>query len=398
MHSFPTLLFVSISTRTYTDLIRTELTKKSEFGDEISALEDIVSRYDVPVIITDTYWRPLVWSNITESGLFGRATFLPNHVDPRVIRQLEREIKAFRKHAEPRPLYGSDERTVIGYLVYGNSTVIDSLSLMPLFQALLIIAFGTFLYFSIWSLVRTERSNLWVGLAKETAHQLGTPISSLMGWIEYMRTFQDIEDDIPSEVLFGQIKGICDDMDKDITRLRKVTNRFSQIGSIPALQYGDVAAMLDELVTYFRTRLPLLGRTIEISTEFNDVPHVAFNRDLLEWVLENIFKNSVDAITCDKGRISIGLELIETDNIIRITHTDNGKGISWDEQRNIFSPGYTTKTRGWGLGLTLAKRIVEDYHKGRIYVAWSRRGEGTTFAIDIPLFNATAHLPSKGRK
>jgi nitrogen fixation/metabolism regulation signal transduction histidine kinase len=174
-------------------------------------------------------------------------------------------------------------------------------------------------------------------------------------------------------------------MHNDLARLRKISNRFSQIGSKPTLKKNNVREIVEESVKYFHTRLPLLGKRIEIKCTFSQMPKVLLNRDLIEWVLENLFKNSVDAIEKNEGLIEIKTELIETDRIVRIQHVDNGRGISWDNQKNIFSPGYTTKTRGWGLGLTLAKRIIEDYHKGQIYVSWSQKDKGTAFFIDLPI-------------
>jgi signal transduction histidine kinase len=234
----------------------------------------------------------------------------------------------------------------------------------------------------------TERSNLWVGLAKETAHQLGTPISSLMGWVEYMKTIRDADDEIDPEIFINQIQDICDDMHKDLTRLQKITSRFSQIGSKPALKINNINEIIEENMKYFRTRLPLLGKRIEIRNYPCTDPNVPLNKDLIEWVLENLFKNAIDAIKKNEGIIEIKTEYIECDNILRIQHIDNGRGISWDEQKNVFTPGYTTKIRGWGLGLTLAKRIVEDYHHGRIYVSWSQRNKGTAINIDLPVNRA----------
>jgi signal transduction histidine kinase len=255
---------------------------------------------------------------------------------------------------------------------------------MPFIETGLVTAFTVFVYLAFHNVRVTERSNLWVGLAKETAHQLGTPISSLMGWVEYMRSVQEADDPVEPEVFIGQVGRICDDMEHDLTRLRKITSRFSQIGSRPALVPHDINEILRDSMKYFRMRLPLLGKRIEMRPELDPMPQVAVNRDLIEWVFENLFKNSVDAIERDRGLIEIRTEFIEVDKLVRVYHRDNGKGIHWEDQKKVFSPGYTTKKRGWGLGLTLAKRIVEDYHGGQIYVNWSQRGQGTVFCVDLP--------------
>jgi signal transduction histidine kinase len=174
-------------------------------------------------------------------------------------------------------------------------------------------------------------------------------------------------------------------MDNDLSRLRKITARFSQIGSLPVLAKADLNAVIEDAKKYLAMRLPLLRKTIEIKTEFGTLPQVNLNKDLLEWVLENLMKNSVDAIHHDRGAIEIRTENVAHKNVVRTYVTDNGSGISWEDQKKVFSPGFTTKKRGWGLGLTLAKRIVEDYHNGQIYVNWSQKGKGTTICIDLPV-------------
>ena len=241
------------------------------------------------------------------------------------------------------------------------------------------------LYLGFRSIRVTERSNLWVGLAKETAHQLGTPISSLMGWVEYIRAQSDAESQLEPEEYVKEVHKVCEHMNKDLVRLGKITNRFSHIGSVPTLTPRDINSILEDAMGYFQTRLPLLGKHIEIRSQFNTLPPVAVNKELMEWVFENLLKNSVDAIVKNDGLIEIRTEYIACDKIVRISHGDNGKGISWEAQKRIFAPGYSTKKRGWGLGLTLAKRIVEDYHKGRIYVNWSQKDKGTVFYIDLPV-------------
>lgn len=375
----------AISARTYADLISAALFDKMGSDSEKVLLENVIEGFDIPIIITNTSWRPIICKNIFTGLFFNRREITQDDDSPKILRFLEKKIRKLKKKYDPKVIYGKDRNTKMGYLVYGSSSHVSGLAWMPFFEAVFIIIFSAFVYFALHNIMVTERSNLWIGLAKETAHQLGTPISSLMGWVEYMKTIKDAEKKIDPDIFIGQIQNICDDMHRDLTRLMKITSRFSQIGSRPTLQYNDINKIIEENIKYFRTRLPLLGKHIEIKTYPCDMPKVALNKDLIEWVFENLFKNSVDAIEINEGLIEIKTEYIECDNIVRIQHTDNGRGISWDDHKNIFSPGYTTKTRGWGLGLTLAKRIVEDYHNGHIYVSWSQKGKGTAFCIELPV-------------
>lgn len=375
----------AISTRTYAELISAKIFDNINSLDEKKELEEVIEDFNIPIILTDNYWNPTYWKNVYRGTIFNRKEVDPYDKSQKTTKYISNKIVKLKKKYEPKIIHGRDRKTRIGYLVYGSSSLISGLGWMPFFEGIFIIIFSAFVYFALHNIMITERSNLWVGLAKETAHQLGTPISSLMGWVEYMKTIKDADEEIDPEIFISQIHDICEDMEKDLTRLKKITSRFSQIGSKPALKKNDVNEVISENIKYFRTRLPLLGKHIEIKRDQGFMPAVAFNKDLIEWVLENLFKNSVDAIEKNTGLIIIKTEYIECDNIVRIQLSDDGRGISWDEHKNVFSPGYTSKTRGWGLGLTLAKRIVEDYHHGRIYVAWSQKGKGTAFNIDLPV-------------
>ncbi len=376
---------ITSSISIYSDLINAALFDNMGSEYEKVVLQNIIKGFDIPIIITDESWRPILWKNVSTGTLFNRHKIAEDDYSLETIELLRKKVYKLRRKIEPKTLYTSDKRTKVGYLLFEYSSMITGLGWMPFLEGIFIIFFSAFVYFVLQNIMVTERSNLWVGLAKETAHQLGTPISSLMGWVEYMKTVNDEDSAIEPEIFIGQIQGICDDMQKDLARLRKISNRFSQIGSKPTLKKNDIKEIVEESVKYFHTRLPLLGKRIEIKCSFSQMPKVSLNRDLIEWVLENLFKNSVDAIEQSEGLIEIKIELIESDRIVRIQHIDNGRGISWDNQKNIFSPGYTTKTRGWGLGLTLAKRIIEDYHKGQIYVSWSQKDKGTAFLIELPI-------------
>jgi signal transduction histidine kinase len=213
-----------------------------------------------------------------------------------------------------------------------------------------------------------EQNRVWVGLAKETAHQLGTPISSLIAWAEYLRAKPDI-----------QAEGIVDEMDKDIARLQMITARFSSIGSEQKLQLENLGEMVENAVAYLRSRV---SQRVTISVRLipENTPVMAFiNKPLFEWVIENICKNAVDAMG-GSGRIDLEISELREGNV-QMDVRDTGKGIPRNQFTKVFEPGFTTKKRGWGLGLTLARRIIEQYHKGKIFVRSSEPGKGTTFRI-----------------
>jgi signal transduction histidine kinase len=212
-----------------------------------------------------------------------------------------------------------------------------------------------------------EQNRIWVGLAKETAHQLGTPLSSLSGWTQYLRG-KEFSEEYATEV------------EKDIHRLETITHRFSKIGSVPELKEENVADVVGAAIEYLRSRAP---RKVQFAVSFpEDEQFIApLNSYLFQWVIENLCKNAVDAMESGQGKID--LWLLEEGNTVAIEVADNGKGIKKKDVGNVFRPGFTTKKRGWGLGLSLAKRIVEEYHKGHIYVKSSELGKGTTFRIEL---------------
>jgi len=212
---------------------------------------------------------------------------------------------------------------------------------------------------------KSEQSKVWAGMAKETAHQLGTPISSLMGWIEVMKM------NYPDEQAFRE-------MDKDIDRLKLVSERFSKIGSIPELKEDNVVEIIGSVVDYMQRRAPKKTEVIFLNDR-SEIIKAKINSQLIIWVFENLIKNAVDAIGSESGKIEVFVENNESNVIIDII--DTGKGIPKTSQKSIFNPGYSTKARGWGLGLSLSKRIIEEYHKGRIFVKNSVQGQGSTFRI-----------------
>jgi signal transduction histidine kinase len=226
-------------------------------------------------------------------------------------------------------------------------------------------------YLSFSHIKRNEQSNIWVGMAKETAHQLGTPLSSLLGWIELLRMMPEDTD---------QVLEAADEMQRDVDRLTKVAQRFSKIGSAAQVQTVEVHAILEHIMTYFERRLPHLGKRVTLKLDEGYPVWVAINVDLFEWVFENLIRNAADAIDRSDGEIKLRVREVRNTAVIDIS--DNGRGIDQKIRKDIFRPGFSTKSRGWGLGLSLAKRIVEEYHGGKIVVKESSP-KGTTFRIRL---------------
>ena len=248
---------------------------------------------------------------------------------------------------------------------YDESIMLKRLSQYPYWQLGIVLIFVVVAIFALLASKRAEQNKVWVGLSKETAHQLGTPISSLMAWVEILKENYPDDDLIP-------------EMNKDVKRLELIADRFSKIGSLPEPVDASMNDVLQHVVEYMNRRT---SKNVDIVQHLPDHEVIVkMNASLFEWVIENLCKNAVDAMG-GKGRIE--LVLFEEGKYVVIEVTDNGKGIPKKDIKNVFMPGFTTKKRGWGLGLSLARRIVEDYHKGRIFVKSSELGVGTTFRIEI---------------
>lgn len=271
------------------------------------------------------------------------------------------------------------------YLYYDESTLLQQLHYYPYIQLGVILLFILLLYYMFMGHKRAEQNRVWVGLSKETAHQLGTPIQSLMGWMEYMKALQN--EDLDDAVV---------EMNKDVQRLRTVADRFSKIGSEPKMEETDLIPLIEGVVDYMQKRAP---RNISLDfhlplVEDGTMPRRPVTRKvcapLFSWVIENLCRNAIDAMPDGRGAIHINMkeEIIEGSFFsplysLSIEVTDTGKGIPKNKWKTIFQPGYTTKQRGWGLGLALVKRIVEEYHHGQIFVQTSVIGQGTTFRIEL---------------
>lgn len=261
---------------------------------------------------------------------------------------------------------GSDSEQNYIEVCYGDSLMLKRLAVFPYVQLAVVVLFVIIALFALFSSMKAEQNKVWVGLSKETAHQLGTPISSLMAWTEVIR------ETYPDDMMLPE-------MEKDVKRLELIAERFSKIGSIPEPKTEDLLGVIGRVVEYMDRRT---SNKVVITTHFpRHHVEVKLIASLFEWVVENLCKNAVDAMN-GSGHIDISIE--ETAGEIAIEVTDTGKGMPKGNFKSVFKPGFTTKARGWGLGLSLAKRIVEEYHKGKIYVKWSEMGKGTTFRIELP--------------
>ncbi len=303
----------------------------------------------IPIIIID------------EDGSFNLDANISYKPEKRV-HILERELKKMKDYSNPITIKLSEETKQ--YLYFRESNLLRNLRYYPFVQLVVIIIFILVSYFAFNATQQAEQNQVWVGMSKETAHQLGTPISSLMAWIELLK-LQNVDQNIIQE------------FEKDTERLEKITERFSKIGSRPELLHLNIIEVLSSAVDYLKTRS---SNRVKFEASFNsdDVIVAPLNAALFSWVIENLCKNAIDAMD-NSGIITINVK--EKESTINIDITDTGKGVHKSQFKTIFQPGFSTKKRGWGLGLSLAKRIIENYHRGKIFIKWSEISKGTTFRI-----------------
>ena len=263
----------------------------------------------------------------------------------------------------------TNEIILIGYLHYGDSSQIEKLKWLPFIEIGAITLF-ILLGFISFSIIRnSEKRNIWVGMARETAHQLGTPISSLMGWLEWMKNKPNDQEKI------------IDDISLDLERLQQVSDRFSKMGSETKIEEVHLSNIIDNIVLYFNRRIPSMGKSIIIENQLESDLKIRANGILISWAIENVVKNAIDALD-NEGIISLKSKFEKKSIIIVIE--DSGKGISRKNWKNIFRPGFSTKEQGWGLGLSLTSRIINEIHGGSIYVSQSKPGQGSTIEISLP--------------
>jgi two-component system, sporulation sensor kinase E len=322
-------------------------------------MEELVSEkknISIPVIIADESGQ--VISDINLDIDPGLSTEQKNKL-------LREELNEMKEQYEPIPLDLAPG--IRQFIYYRNSALVEQLRVYPIIQLGVISLFVFFSYLAFSYSRRAEQDRVWVGLSKETAHQLGTPLSALMAWVEYFKNQEKFKDD----------QAVVE-LEKDVERLEMITARFSQVGSVPALKEEDLQEVISNTLDYLKRRIS--GKVkLQLENHFQGPVMIRLNRSLFIWVIENIVKNAVDAIGTT-GIVSVHIASTIDGKII-VDVTDNGKGIPRSQIKKVFDPGFTTKQRGWGLGLTLAKRIIETYHHGKIFVKQSEPGKGTTFRI-----------------
>ncbi|MBD3168986.1 MAG: two-component sensor histidine kinase [candidate division Zixibacteria bacterium] len=346
-------------------------------GPEINVIfEEVIQKSNFPIIITDPQNDPQFWKGV---GIAADDTTMKSKDKLKTI------LAEMDKMYNPIPIYyGEDRKSIIHYLHYGDSPIVQQLRWMPFVEGAVVAAFVWIAIFVFRNIKRSEQRSIWVGMAKETAHQLGTPLSSLLGWLELIR-MKIKEGDSPAAGLEEMnISDITDKMLSDVHRLEKIANRFGQIGSIPELKNADINKIVNEVIDYFTTRIPNQGKGVDLIGRYGEVKEVRVNDELISWVIENLVKNSLEAIKPDFGRIMVETKPCEDKNCVKLIVSDNGRGIPPRMQKRIFYPGVTSKKRGWGLGLTLAKRIIEEYHGGKIRLVESVPARRTAFEITLP--------------
>lgn len=328
--------------------------------------ENIIQRIDFPLILTDSEDR--INANAGLGGI--KNIEIDSALSPEKRQQfIDNMIVELGAINKPIPIMYQDS-IVLSKIYYGDSELVRRLRYYPYLQIIFAIIFLLISYTGFSYLKRSEQSNIWVGMAKETAHQLGTPISSLMGWTEIIR----MNYENPDKVLDS-----ADEIENDLTRLNKVTQRFSKIGSKPELKHSSVTEVIAHVISYYSRRLPQIGKNVKLELKQGEEIFADINPELFEWVIENLTKNAIDAIEGKNGFVKF--QVVETKKTIEIDVADSGKGLDMRKRKEIFRPGYSTKRRGWGLGLSLSKRIIKDYHNGKIFVKHSAPNEGTTFKI-----------------
>jgi signal transduction histidine kinase len=309
---------------------------------------------NIPIIETDEKDSVISFINIDSNKVLNNPYYLA------------RKLKEFKKSNPPIVLQLSKDPSMINKYYYGESLLLQEVRYYPLVQLIVVALFIILAIVSIQLRNRSTQNQVWVGMAKETAHQLGTPVSSLRGWVEMLREMQTDEK-------------IVAEIEKDVERLSLVSDRFGKIGSTPQLSENNLTLHVEKMVEYMKRRAA--GSVVFEIQRHQELPIMtAFSPQLFDWVIENLLKNALDSM---KGKGTITVELLEETGHILIDVTDTGKGIQRSNWERVFKPGFSTKKRGWGLGLSLSKRIIEQYHKGELYVKHSEPGKGTTFRIKL---------------
>ena len=320
--------------------------------------ENIIKKVKFPIIQSDTKKNPQLWTNL-----------------PKEVNTYEERIsfiKSMDVINEPIPLVYFDQESepiTFGFLHYGDSSLIQKIKIWTYVE---IISIGLFICIGFvgFSYIRhSEKQNIWIGLSRETAHQLGTPVSALLGWLDYLKHEKtDLEKILP-------------EIESDIERLQQVNRRFSKMGSKPEVEYFNLSERISSTLEYLEKRMPSLGGKVILVNKIDPDVKIKANGTLISWAVENLIRNGIDAINKENGKIEVALK--QDVHYVKIHITDNGCGIPKKDWKNIFRPGFTTKNSGWGLGLSLCERIINDVHGGKVSVLASSISEGTTFEIAI---------------
>lgn len=329
---------------------------ESHWSSDNFVFQEIISkeRFRIPTIIVDSTGQILSQNHISD--------------DPGP--DLVERFAALNRPIEIQ--FGPEDNPQTQYVYYGESQTVQYLRYFPYIQFSLLALVLGMAYLSYRTINKSEQSNIWVGMTKEAAHQLGTPLSSMYGWISLL------QDERPDDAF---IQRVATELDNDVSRLRGVAERFNKIGSEPELESQNLVPHIEVVINYMERRVPQLGKKVEIRRSLEPNTYARINPELFQWALENVIKNSMNAIKTTKKGAFVAVTLKRIEDEVQIDIEDSGRGIEKKYHREIFKPGYSTKKRGWGLGLSLTKRIIEDYHKGAIEVAYSEVGGGTVMRI-----------------
>jgi anti-sigma regulatory factor (Ser/Thr protein kinase) len=345
---------------------------------------EVIRNINFPMILTDTDGLPRAWKGIgipttsVPDSVLARAD--STGVVPPLLKRIKETADRLDRVNKPIEVVRLGHPGILGYVHYGEPPIAVQLRWIPYFELGGIVLLLVFGFAGYRGLMTGEQRSLWAALAKETAHQLGTPLSSLMGWTSVLR-----EGNRDGTVDAARIEAIADEMDLDLDRLHRIVNRFAQVGATPVLVEGDLTRTVAETVAYIRSRLPTLGRMVSIEERYEAIPPVRFHRELIAWVVENLLKNALDAADKPDARIEVSLRWRREDHVVELRVRDNGRGMTAADRRRALTPGFTTKRRGWGLGLALARRVVREYHRGKISIVESAPGRGTTVAVALPV-------------
>ena len=321
--------------------------------------ENIIKKVKFPIIQSGRNKNPQLWTN------------LPENIDSDSDRL--KLVLSMDKINKPIPLVFDDKINgpiTFGYLHYGDSRLIQKIQIWTYIELLSIGIFILFGFIGFSFIRNSEKQHIWVGLSRETAHQLGTPVSALLGWLDYIKNDN------------SNIEKIIPEMQSDIERLQQVSRRFSKMGSKPEMEFFDLSKRIEGVLFYLNRRIPTLGKKVDLVNDIDPEIKIMANGTLISWTIENLIRNSIDSISGEAGLIRLSMS--QDQNNVKIRISDNGCGVPKKDWKNIFRPGFSTKKSGWGLGLSLCQRIINEVHRGDIYVLESRINSGTVFEINIP--------------